>query len=212
MSRRERAEKARLGLPYPTPSSEAVTRQMRGNKRRDTRPELRVRRVLHAAGLRFRVDFTVTTSDRRVRVDIAFSAAKLAIFVDGCFWHGCPLHGHTPGVNAAYWTAKLTRNRERDEAVNQSLREQGWQVMRIWEHETTADALSAVQTHLAAVRSTRVRWTAATGAGAIVDASANASNAASTARSARTRRPGARPGPAGSGRGRARPSRSPRPG
>jgi DNA mismatch endonuclease (patch repair protein) len=119
---------------YPHPTSSAVVAVMKGNRSRDTLPEVRLRSELHALGLRFRKDYAVVLPDRRVKVDVAFSRRRLAVFVDGCFWHGCPEHGHNPRKNTHYWGPKLERNRRRDEAVTRGLETEGWRVLRLWEH------------------------------------------------------------------------------
>jgi len=108
---------------------------MISNRRRDTSPEIAVRRDLHARGLRFRVDYPVRTAERTIRVDIAFPRAKLAVLVDGCFWHGCPEHGTMPKRNRDYWEPKIARNRERDLHQSELLGEAGWRVLRFWTHE-----------------------------------------------------------------------------
>lgn len=115
-------------------TSAATRRTMLGNKRRDTKPELEIRRRLHALGLRYRVDFRLDASSR-TRADIVFTRRRVAVFVDGCFWHGCPMHGVTPKSNVDYWGPKLQRNQERDRTTNTRLREMGWLVLRFWEHE-----------------------------------------------------------------------------
>lgn len=108
---------------------------MRGNRKRDTRPEVDLRSALHRAGLRFRKDFAVRPDEGRViRVDVAFPRARVAVFVDGCFWHRCPKHGNDPRSNSSYWGPKLARNVERDREVNTRLAAAGWRVVRIWEH------------------------------------------------------------------------------
>jgi DNA mismatch endonuclease (patch repair protein) len=107
---------------------------MRANRGRDTGPELALRRALHARGLRYRVDHPLPF-DRRRRADILFTRAKVAVFIDGCFWHGCPEHGTTPRTNSAFWAEKIARNRARDEDTTDRLREAGWLVLRFWEHE-----------------------------------------------------------------------------
>ena len=94
-------------------SSDGVACSMRANRRRDTSPELALRRILHARGLRYRVDFAPLPTMRRRRADIVFTRQRLAVFVDGCFWHGCPEHATFPQRNADYWLPKLARNRER---------------------------------------------------------------------------------------------------
>ncbi|HMD60384.1 MAG TPA: very short patch repair endonuclease [Opitutaceae bacterium] len=120
---------------YPHPSSTAVTATMKGNRRTGTRPELILRSALHARGLRFRKDYPARVHGcRPTRIDVAFTRARVAVFVDGCFWHGCPLHGNVPATNPHYWPEKLRRNRERDRVVTSSLERDGWTVLRLWEH------------------------------------------------------------------------------
>jgi DNA mismatch endonuclease (patch repair protein) len=132
---------------YPYPSSPAVTAAMKGNRRADTKPELALRSELHAAGLRFRKDFQIRTSaGSRVKADIVFTRSHIAIFVDGCFWHGCPEHGNTPKANSHYWGPKLARNRRRDQRVSDELAADGWSVIRIWEHEPLHQAVDRVLT------------------------------------------------------------------
>jgi DNA mismatch endonuclease, patch repair protein len=115
-----------------TPS---IRRRMQQQRERDTAPELALRRALHRRGLRFRLDRPIVPGTRR-RVDIVFSRARLAIFVDGCFWHGCPYHGsHVPRVNTWYWPAKIAGNKARDVDTNDRLNDAGWQVLRFWEHD-----------------------------------------------------------------------------
>src|SRR5579859_4803362 len=100
---------------YPHPSSPAATIRMRANRSRDTSPELALRSALHRAGLRFRVNFKVRADDRRpISVDIAFPRRKVAVFVDGCFWHGCKEHRTIPVANRAYWAPKIEENARRD--------------------------------------------------------------------------------------------------
>jgi len=117
----------------PVPSSVAVSVRMSRHPRRDTGPELALRRLLHAAGYRYRVNFPVPGLPRR-SIDIAFTRAKVAVFIDGCFWHACPDHGQVPTANNAWWIAKLDRNRERDVATTAHLAALGWTVLRLWEH------------------------------------------------------------------------------
>ena len=123
---------------------------MRSNGRRDTAPELAVRRILHARGLRYRVDHRVVP-ESRTRADIAFTRQHIAVFIDGCFWHSCPDHLHLPKANADYWVAKLARNVERDAEVTVLLRSLGWTVLRFWEHVPAEDAateiIAAVELH-----------------------------------------------------------------
>src|SRR4051794_4976178 len=102
---------------YPEPADAMVSARMARNRRRDTKPELRLRAALHARGLRFRVDYPVRTDALTVRPDVVFTRWRVAVFVDGCFWHGCPEHGTRPQRNAAYWGPKLQRNVARDRRV-----------------------------------------------------------------------------------------------
>jgi len=111
--------------------------------RRDTAPELALRRELHRRGLRFRVDWPLPDMPRR-RADIAFTRAKVAVFVDGCFWHSCPEHGTAAKNNAEWWAAKLAGNARRDHETDEHLRDLGWTVCRIWEHENVSDAATRV--------------------------------------------------------------------
>lgn len=128
--------------------------------RRDTLPELALRSELHRRGLRFRVD-RAPVSGLRSRADVVFGPARVAVYVDGCFWHSCPEHGTKPKANAEWWDRKLKRNQERDAETDRTLREHGWQVVRIWEHEDPIEAANrveaAVQARLAARRPTTSR-------------------------------------------------------
>jgi DNA mismatch endonuclease (patch repair protein) len=115
-------------------SSPAVRAVMQANRRRDTAPEMAVRRLAHAAGLRYRVDAKPLPSLNR-RADLVFTRAKVAVFIDGCYWHGCPEHGTTAKTNANYWESKILRNRERDGETDSQLVSAGWVVIRAWEHD-----------------------------------------------------------------------------
>ena len=118
---------------------------MRANRRTDTGPELALRRALHRRGYRYRKDYRLDLGPgSRVRPDIAFTARRVAVFVDGCFWHACPQHGSKPSANTWYWGPKLARNVERDRTADAALAAAGWQVVRIWEHESVDSAVSAV--------------------------------------------------------------------
>lgn len=123
---------------------------MRGNRRTDTLPEIRLRRALHGRGLRFRKDFVVRADDARAKADIVFTRHRVAVFVDGCFWHACPTHCRMPTRNRLYWEAKIGRNRERDERISAALTAAGWTVVRIWEHEPIEDAMARVLAALSA--------------------------------------------------------------
>lgn len=116
----------------PEASSAEVRRRMRATRQRDTPGELAVRAALRSLGLRYRVD--VTLPGTRRRADVAFIRAKVAVFVDGCFWHGCPEHGTWPKANAVWWREKIETNRRRDKDTDITLRAAGWTVLRFWEH------------------------------------------------------------------------------
>lgn len=115
---------------------------MKSNRGRDTGPECAVRRILHGRGLRYRVDYAPLGGRRRA--DIVFTRQRLAIFIDGCFWHCCPEHGTQPKRNSAYWAPKLKRNVERDREADGLLRSAGWTVLRFWEHETPEQVANAI--------------------------------------------------------------------
>ena len=124
-------------------SSEATARSMRSNTRRDTAPELAIRRLLHARGYRYRVDFAPWPNKRR-RADIVFTRLKVAVFVDGCFWHACPEHSRVPLTNREYWEAKLKRNARRDLDTTSMCQAEGWTVVRIWEHVPADEAVAMI--------------------------------------------------------------------
>jgi DNA mismatch endonuclease, patch repair protein len=133
----------------PPASSTEALRRMQSAQSRDTGPELALRSRLHAAGFRFRVDRPVLPSSRK-RADIVFPSRRLAVFVDGCFWHSCPKHRTLPKANAAWWAAKLKRNRERDLETNAECRKAGWRVVRIWEHQPPEQAAAHIISILSA--------------------------------------------------------------
>ena len=124
-----------------TPPTADTRRRMRATRQRDTPAEIALRRALHAQGLRFRVDYPVLG---RRRADVAFPRHRIAVFVDGCFWHGCPLHGTAPKSNSDWWRDKLEANKRRDEDTNRRLTEQGWTVVRSWEHEDSATTAARI--------------------------------------------------------------------
>lgn len=111
--------------------------------RKDTAPELALRRELHRRGLRYRIELPLPGLPRR-RADVVFPRAKVAVFVDGCFWHACPTHGTQPARNDVWWAAKLRRNVERDAETNAHLEALGWRVVRVWEHESTVAAADRI--------------------------------------------------------------------
>ncbi|GFE23757.1 very short patch repair endonuclease [Streptomyces nigrescens] len=127
-----------------TPSSPGVSARMSVQARRDTGPEMAVRRLLYASGHRYRLQRRVPGFSRRT-IDIAFPGPKVAVFLDGCFWHGCPEHATHPKANADWWRDKLDGNIARDRETTEHLVEQGWTVLRFWEHEdpvTVADRIA----------------------------------------------------------------------
>lgn len=140
----EGAGQANGGTVYPLPASPGRSANMKANRRSDTKPELALRSALHAMGYRYRKDYRLDLPARRVRPDIAFTARKVAVFVDGCFWHACPDHGSSPKNNEWYWSPKLARNVERDRAADAALAAAGWTVVRLWEHLPVAEAVAAV--------------------------------------------------------------------
>lgn len=112
-------------------------------RRRDNPQELALRRELHSLGLRYRVHYPVPGARRRT-IDIAFTSRKVAVFIDGCFWHGCVEHGTSPSSNSKWWQRKLLANQQRDRDTDRLLQERGWTVVRIWEHESLKSAASRV--------------------------------------------------------------------
>lgn len=124
-------------------SSEHARRTMVANKSRDTKPELRLRSQLHRRGLRFRVDIAPVKGTRR-RADVVFTRTRIAVFVDGCFWHGCPDHFIEPKSNADYWRNKILTNVERDRDTDRKLLAAGWTVLRFWEHEEPEKAADEI--------------------------------------------------------------------
>lgn len=122
---------------------------MSAQRSRDTGPELAVRRLLHARGLRYRVDHPLPGMPRR-RGDIVFTAARLVVMIDGCYWHGCPHHGNTPRTNTGYWAPKILRNQARDADTDLRLRAAGWEVVRAWEHDDPVEVADRVERALRA--------------------------------------------------------------
>jgi DNA mismatch endonuclease, patch repair protein len=115
-------------------ASPAVRASMRGNRSKDTKPEIQLRKLLHSRGFRYRVSAKPLPEIRRT-ADIVFPGARVAVFVDGCYWHGCPEHHRPATVNADFWRKKIGDNRKRDDETTRSLEEAGWRVIRAWEHE-----------------------------------------------------------------------------
>lgn len=120
------------------------SRTMAAVRSTNTSPERSVRAALHHLGVRYRLGQVVEAGGRRVRPDLVFKGARVAVFVDGCFWHGCPDHCRRPGSNVDYWNAKIERNRARDVRNEEALTVAGWTVVRVWEHEAPAEAAAAL--------------------------------------------------------------------
>ncbi|WP_207497624.1 very short patch repair endonuclease [Limimaricola pyoseonensis] len=125
------------------PSSPEASRRMARVRQKGTRAELNLRKALHAQGLRYRLHVPLLAKPRRV-ADIVFPATKIAVFVDGCFWHGCPEHASWPKSNADFWRQKIETNRSRDADTDQRLQALGWESVRIWEHEDANHAASRI--------------------------------------------------------------------
>jgi DNA mismatch endonuclease (patch repair protein) len=129
----------------PFASSESVRKRMSAQRSQDTGPELALRRALHRRGLRYRVHVQPLPELRR-EADVVFRSAKVAVFVDGCFWHGCPAHGRRQhSTNGWYWPEKIERNRQRDADTDRRLVEAGWTTVRVWEHDDVAAAAERIE-------------------------------------------------------------------
>ncbi|WP_218064133.1 very short patch repair endonuclease [Nguyenibacter vanlangensis] len=137
-----------------SPSSHEASHRMARVRQKGTDAELSLRKALHARGLRYRLHVPLLTKPRRV-ADIVFSSARVAIFVDGCFWHGCPQHASWPKSNAQFWRDKIETNRARDADTDQRLRASGWRVVRVWSHESAGDAAERIEDIVRAGESAR---------------------------------------------------------
>ena len=141
-------------MPQLLPSSPDTSRRMAKVRQKGTDAEVALRREMYRIGLRYRIDYEVLRKPRRV-ADIAFPGRKIAIFVDGCFWHGCPEHATWPKRNAEFWQQKIEANRKRDADTNERLCALGWTVLRFWEHESPIGAAATVAETVAKARSKR---------------------------------------------------------
>ncbi|MGI5501589.1 very short patch repair endonuclease [Lentzea sp. CA-135723] len=128
----------------PAATSEATSKVMRRTRRTGTAPEMAVRRALHRRGLRYLVDVAPPGTNRRRRVDVLLRGARIALFVDGCFWHSCPEHGHLPKANREWWRVKLHGVVVRDRDTDLQLAAAGWRVVRVWEHEDPDDVADRI--------------------------------------------------------------------
>ena len=138
--------------PAPPASSPAVRQVLQRNGRRDTAPELALRRELHALGMRFLVDASPAGTSKRRRSDVVVRGSRLAVLVHGCFWHRCPVHFHAPKANAEWWGLKFASITARDADTEQMLRAAGWLPVVVWEHE---DMVTAARQILALHRERR---------------------------------------------------------
>ena len=127
----------------PRPRDIATRRRLENQRQRDTAPEVQLRRELHRRGLRYRVDHPIPLPRRRA--DIVFAGQRVAVFVDGCYWHGCPEHATAPKNNADWWRRKLDANVARDRDTDRRLEMAGWLVIRVWEHEESSEAADRVE-------------------------------------------------------------------
>lgn len=137
--------------PAPAAGSLTIRAKMQAQKAKDTKPEVALRRELHRRGIRFRKSGPLPGMPRR-SADIMWSGRKVAVFIDGCYWHGCPEHFHTPKTNTEWWLAKIRRNQNRDASTTAALEERGWKVLRLWEHVPTTEAADLVEKVLASTR------------------------------------------------------------
>jgi DNA mismatch endonuclease, patch repair protein len=139
--------------PAPLASSPAAALTMRSNRGRDTKPELALRRELWHRGHRYLVDATPAGTSRRRRADVVLRGARIAVFVDGCFWHSCPQHLHVPKTHREWWTIKLASVVERDRRTDRELLAAGWLPLRVWEHEPAPEAADRIEAVLRQRRS-----------------------------------------------------------
>ena len=136
------------------PSSPETSRRMAKVRQKGTDAEIALRRELYRRGLRYRIDYEVLKKPRRV-ADVAFPGLRIAVFVDGCFWHGCPEHATWPKRNAEFWKQKIEANRTRDVDTNERLSSLGWTVLRFWSHDSPTKAAIEVASIVAAVDAQR---------------------------------------------------------
>lgn len=130
-------------MPRLVPSSPDASRRMAKVRQKETGAEVALRQEMYRIGLRYRIDYEVLRKPRRV-ADVAFPGRKIAVFVDGCFWHGCPEHATWPKQNAEFWWDKIEANRRRDTDTNDRLRSIGWTVLRFWSHESPTEAARTI--------------------------------------------------------------------
>ena len=153
-SRSDGSPNASPATPYTTTAGRS--RNMAAIRRSGTKPDLKLRRALHARGYRYRKDLPVRVNGKLIRPDIAFTRYKIAVFVDGCFWHSCPEHGRRPANNTSYWLPKLARNAARDQEQVAMLTAAGWTVIRLWEHQPECEMVQIVANALAQAKRVQV--------------------------------------------------------
>lgn len=140
---------------WPVPKGPNTTAIMKANGWRDTAPEVAVRSLLHRRGHRFRKRLTIGLSGRRwTQPDAVFTRARVVVFIDGCFWHSCPVHGVRPATNTHYWSPKLDGNMSRDRDTDAQLAALGWRVVRAWEHEHVPAIVDKIERALEESRAT----------------------------------------------------------
>lgn len=130
--------------PKLSPPDETTRRRMKRTRRADTKAEVAIRRLLFARGLRYRKDYKPAVG-LRTRADMAFIGPRVLVYVNGCFWHGCPEHATWPKKNAAFWREKIHANMARDARIDAELASRGWTVMRVWEHERPEEAADRIE-------------------------------------------------------------------
>lgn len=138
----------------PSASSPLVRRLMRNVRRRDTDGEIALRSGLFRAGIRYRLDAR-PIAGIRCKADIVITSARICVFIDGCYWHGCPRHYRIPKTNAAWWSEKIADNQKRDRRQKRVLRKHGWVVLRFWEHQAKGNTDKCVRLILAAITASR---------------------------------------------------------
>ena len=133
----------------PAASSPLVSRNMKKVRVRDTGPEMAIRRLLYRKGYRYRVVYRPSDPKMgRASIDIAFPSKRVAVFIDGCFWHGCPQHGEVPKANNQWWREKFAENKDRDARITELLETCGWTVLRYWSHEDPEKVCELIESAL----------------------------------------------------------------
>lgn len=150
MASKSTSNEPKIASAVPEPLDSSTRSRLAGQMRTDTGPEVALRKELWSRGFRYSLHRPIRGTRRTI--DIALVKHRVAVFVDGCFWHGCPKHGSTPTNNAEWWIRKLEANRRRDVDTNRILKSQGWTVVRVWEHETVKTAANRIQRAVSKLR------------------------------------------------------------